>query len=135
MEYITGIHALNLKCSLDTPGDWHQSAIQWHTPMTKYADETAWLDYGIEINTHVPENPGTHYVANHIRACLDLIFDGNFTILKGMRKDYIVYDKYDVEIFEKVTMLKNHPNWEDIDEFMCGEYFMKWVRFKDLKGM
>lgn len=32
MEYISGIHALNLICNLDTCGDWHQSAIQWDNP-------------------------------------------------------------------------------------------------------
>jgi len=135
MEYITGIHALNLNCSLDTPGDWHQSAIQWHTPKTKYVDDTIWLDYGIETNSHVPENPGTYYAANHIRACLDLIHDGNFAIPQGMRKNFIVHDKYDDEIFEKVAMLRTHDNWDNIDKFMCKEYFMKWVRFRDLKGL
>ena len=135
MEYITGIHALNLNCSLDTPGDWHQSAIQWHTPKTKNINESIWLDYGIETNSYIPENPGTYYTANHIRACLDLIHDGNFVIPQGMRKNFIVHDKYDDEIFEKVGMLKNHDNWEKIDKFMCEEYFMKWVRFKELKGL
>jgi hypothetical protein len=50
-----------------------------------------------------------------------------------MRKNFIVSDKYDDEIFEKVAMLKNHPNWENIDGFMCNEYYMKWVRFKTSK--
>ena len=29
MQYLSGIHALNLQCSLDTSGDWHQSALRW----------------------------------------------------------------------------------------------------------
>jgi len=33
MKYITGIHALNLPCSLDTCGDWHSlkmmALMQW----------------------------------------------------------------------------------------------------------
>ncbi|WP_273235640.1 hypothetical protein [Ileibacterium valens] len=29
MQYLTGIHALNLNCDLGTPGDWHQSGIRW----------------------------------------------------------------------------------------------------------
>ena len=29
MEYITGIHALNLNCAIETCGDWHQSALRW----------------------------------------------------------------------------------------------------------
>lgn len=135
MIYITGIHALNLNCSLDTPGDWHQSAIQWHTMNIKHSTETIWGDYGIETNAHVPKNPGIHYAANHIRACLDLIYDGNFVIPQGMRKNFIVVDQYDNEIFEKVAMLATRSNWQDVDQFMCKEYLMKWVRFKELIGL
>jgi hypothetical protein len=72
MEYITGIHALSLNCSLDTSGDWHTLAIQWHTPNKKNTKDSIWLDYEIETNSRVPGTPGTHYAANHIRACLDL---------------------------------------------------------------
>lgn len=35
MRYITGIHALNLPCKLETSGDWHISAIQWDFPKVK----------------------------------------------------------------------------------------------------
>ena len=36
MNYLLGIHALNLKCSLDTCGDWHTSALHWdHLPWRK----------------------------------------------------------------------------------------------------
>jgi hypothetical protein len=30
MLYLSGIHALNLPCSLLTCGDWHTSGINWH---------------------------------------------------------------------------------------------------------
>ena len=135
MEYITGIHALNLNCSLDTPGDWHQSAIQWHTLKTKKTNETVWADYGIETNSHIPENPGTFYTANHVRACLDLIYDGNFITIQGMRDNFIAHDKYNSEIFERIITLITHDNWKNIDNFMCKEYLMKWVRFKKTKGL
>lgn len=135
MLYITGIHALNLNCSLNTPGDWHQSAIQWHTLKTKHSTDSIWGDYGIEMNENVPKNPGIYHTANHIRACLDLIYDGNFVIPQGMRKNFIVVDQYDNEIFEKVAMLRFQNNWRDIDQFMCKEYLMKWVRFKELIGI
>lgn len=29
MLYITGVHALNIECELDTTGDWHTSALSW----------------------------------------------------------------------------------------------------------
>ncbi len=29
MIYVSGIHALNLNCKLNTSGDWHQSALKW----------------------------------------------------------------------------------------------------------
>lgn len=32
MKYITGVHALNIPCHLNTTGDWHMSGIQWDHP-------------------------------------------------------------------------------------------------------
>ena len=29
MQYVTGVQALNIPCSLHTSGDWHQSALTW----------------------------------------------------------------------------------------------------------
>ena len=37
MKYVTGIHALNIPCNLETSGDWHMSAIQWEHPNTMRA--------------------------------------------------------------------------------------------------
>ncbi len=48
MKYISEIHALNLNCSLDTCGDWHQSSLIW-TPIKLYESNAfIWNDYGIE---------------------------------------------------------------------------------------
>ena len=94
MKYVSGIHALNLVCSLDTCGDWHQSAIQWDNIPMRESNGSIWGDYGIEHNRKIPEHSGQYNVANHIRALLDLLEDGNFTVAQGMRKDYICNDRY-----------------------------------------
>ncbi len=48
MKYISGIHALNLRCSLQTCGDWHQSGIQWKMPTVRESSNSLFGDYGIE---------------------------------------------------------------------------------------
>ncbi len=47
-------------------------------------------------------------VANHIRALLDLLYIGNFTVAQDMNKDLICNPKYDKEIFDKVIMMKEN---------------------------
>ena len=130
MKYITGIHALNLNCSLETTGDWHQSAIQWDNPKTKESEKSIWGEYGIETNSHVPHNEGVFYVANHVRALLDLLEEGNFSVAQGMCNNYIDNPKYTKDIFDKVSLLKNHPLWDKIDSFMGKEYKMEWLNFR-----
>jgi len=56
MKYITGIHALNLSCELETCGDWHQSAIQWVHPTILESIGSIFGDYGIEHNKPIPEH-------------------------------------------------------------------------------
>ena len=131
MQYITGIHALNLNCSLDTPGDWHQSAIQWTKPRMRESTGSIFGEYGIEQNSHIPENPGNFFAANHIRALLDLLEEGNFPTAQGMRDNFIDNPKYTKEIFRKVMLLKGLSHWKKIDKFMGKEYMMEWVKFKN----
>ena len=129
MKYITGIHALNLSCELDTCGDWHTSALKWQNLDMRDSNDSFIGDYGIETNHTIPEHSGTYCVANHIRALLDLILDGNFALAQGMNNDFICNDKYDFEIFEKVYSMKNSPRWKEIYDFMGKEYKMKWINF------
>jgi hypothetical protein len=135
MWYISGIQALNLPCNLLTFGDWHQSGIQWHNLRMYNTDGSIFSDFGIEQNSSVPDNPGTYYAANHIRALLDLLAQGNFSTAQGMRKDYICNDIYTEVIFHKVALLRNFQHWTDIDSFMGSEYFAKWLRFKEKTGL
>ena len=131
MQYLSGIHALNLQCSLDTSGDWHQSALRWKDLDWRESDGSLWGDYGIEENSHIPEHPGTYKTANHIRALLDLLVEGNTALAQGMRKQFIDNEKYTPEIFSKVLYMKDLPIWSKIDEFMGKEYFRKWLTYKE----
>lgn len=131
MRYITGIHALNLPCSLETCGDWHTSALQWKKPNIQETDNSTFGTYGIEKCDCVPEHQGTYYIANTLRALLDLLEQGNFGIAQGARDDFICNDNYTEEFFNKVSELKTTPNWIDIDKFMCKEYMLQWVRYKE----
>lgn len=130
MKYISLIHALNLPCKLQTCGDWHCAAIQWKNPNMLETEGTIFGEYGIEQNRTIPEHKGKYNVANHIRALLDLLYVGNFTVAQGMNKDFICNSKYDKEIFNQVIKLINIPHWEQIDRFMTKEYLKKWVDYK-----
>lgn len=129
MQYITGIHALNLNCSLKTPGDWHQSALQWDHPTVADSEDSFFGEYGIEDCVHVPEHSGSFKIANHIRAALDLMVNGNFAQIKGLKKNLICNDQYTPEIFEKVGQLRCQKNWPQISNFMGLEYGIEWLRY------
>lgn len=130
MLYITGIHALNLECDLKTCGDWHTSAIQWENPTIMESDGSIYGDYGIEKNRTIPEHNEKYNVANHIRALLDLIQSGNFSLAQGMKNDYICCDEYNDEIFSQVYKLNKDDKWEKINDFMEKEYKRSWRIWK-----
>lgn len=131
MKYITGIHALNLPCSLETCGDWHTSAIQWKVLNIAESERSIFKNYGIETCNCVPEHDGTFYIANTLRALLDLLIQGKFGLAEGAREDFICNEDYTEEFLFKVIMLKNRNNWKDIDKFMCSEYRLDWIYFKE----
>jgi hypothetical protein len=135
MWYISGIQALNLPCKLLTCGDWHHFSMNWDRLDLFDSEKSIYSDYGIELNHSVPKHPGSHYVANHIRALLDLLTQGNFFMAQGMNDDFICNDSYTEEIFLKVAELKTFQNWTDIDAFMGREYYSKWLRFKERYGL
>jgi hypothetical protein len=138
MLYITGIHALNLPCSLDTCGDWHTSAISWDNPDIRDTQKSFFGEYGVEKaaksplldKIYKPPSPQKYNIANHIRALLDLLEIGHFSVAQGMNKDFICNDSYNSEIFNKVSEMKALPNFPAIDNFMSKEYLMKWVNYK-----
>ena len=130
MRYITGQHALNIPCPLLTCGDWHKSALQWHSPYFRESSDSVFGDYGIEQNVSIPEHTERYNVANHIRALLDLLELGKFTLAQGMNKDFICNDEYTDEVFSYVMKLSGSPLWADIDHFMGKEYFSVWLDYK-----
>ena len=130
MIYITGIHALNLPCKLDTCGDWHTTAIQWEKPIKRNSEDSVFKNFGIEANRILPGRNKLYHIADHIRACLDLLELGDFSNAQGMRKDYICNENYNDIIFQKVSLLRASPFWLQIAQFMEKEYLMKWLNFQ-----
>lgn len=130
MQYITGIHALNLPCALNTCGDWHTSALRWEKITWRESFQSPFNDYGIEMHRSIPflQIPDCN-IANHIRALLDLLHEGNFATAQGMRDDFIGNDAYTQEIFAKVLLLQGEENWTVIDAFMEREYKLQWLQF------
>jgi hypothetical protein len=135
VQYITGIHALNLPCSLLTCGDWHRSALKWEKITYRDSKDSHYGDWGIEQCSVVPEHSGIYAVANHIRALLDLLEIGNFSAAQGMNRDFIGNDDYTDEVFHKVALLSDLPHWHEIDSFMGSEYYGKWLDYKKQSGL
>lgn len=131
MLYITGKFALNLECSLDTCGDWHTSSLDWSKLTLYESDKSIFKDYGIEKCSKVPENDGIFYIANTLRALLDLLEQNKLWDAEGAKEDFICNDKYTNEFFNKVLMLKHSEHWNDIDAFMRKEYRMQWINFME----
>ena len=129
MKYITGIHALNIPCSLLTSGDWHMSAIQWEHPTMMDTDTAFFGNLWIEQHKIPPDFQRLVPVANHIRACLDLLEMRDYIKLQGMKEDYICHDAYQDLIFSQVLKMRSLPYWKEISRFMESEYFMDWVWF------
>jgi hypothetical protein len=132
MIYLTGEQALNLKCSLETCGDWHAVCLKWDKESLELWDseKSVFGDYGIEIGKAIPGHKEKYNVANHIRALLDLLEIGCFSIAEGMKEDFISNDAYTNEIFEKVMLLENSKNWFAVDWFMGKEYHSEWFDYK-----
>ena len=132
--YLTGQQALNLPCSLETCGDWHGSALQWRRLHLRSSERSVFADYGIETGVSVPEHTKKYNVANHIRALLDLLEEGKFSVAQGMNRDYICNDRYTQEVFGNVVRLRGLPHWDGIDRFMGREYLGKWLDYKEKIG-
>ena len=59
---------------------------------------------------------------------------GQFTILQGMNNNYICNEKITTILFDKVLMLRNNENWDNIKKFMHKEYGKKWRLFLEKEG-
>lgn len=132
MDYITGIYALNLPSPDGTPGDWHFSALNWHKLPISDTNESVFGSWGLH-STEVPYH-GIMPVATHVRACLDMIEQGNFGTPQGMRDNFISDDTLTPTIFNKIMLLRDSPQWEKIDRFMEKEYLSQWLEYKKQIG-
>ncbi len=129
MKYVTGIYALNLKSPDGTPGDWHYGAIDWSNIQLCETEDSPFGTWGL-YETEIPCHEQM-LVANHVRACLDLIAQGFFSSAGGMREYFISDDSFNDLIFEKVWQLRGQDNWEEINDFMGKEYLCDWLDFKE----
>ena len=163
MKYVTGVYALNLQCSLDTGGDWHQPCLDWRDSIRfKDSGNSVLGDFGIEEITFMPgytlkdafceyntnrslaiqkygksledliqakSSSDAVYRADHIRACLDLLIDGRYRDVTGMRNSFLD-DKYMQRVFEALVKMKCLDNWDEIYNFIIREYGMRWVLFE-----
>lgn len=130
MLYLTGMHALNIVCSLNTCGVSNESELEWKNVDFAESEERFFKEYGIESDVRIPEHKDKICVANHIRALLDLLELEQFDTAKGMRR-FIGNSQYDEEVFNRVYMMKSLDHWKDIDHFMEKEYMIHWVNFKE----
>ncbi len=128
MQYITGLHALHCPCSLQTPGKPYHG-VDWTYPATADTDNTFFKDYGIEVNESVPAHGPSTLIANHLRACLDLLSEGKTQPLVGLKREIIANNQYTAELFDKVITLKEMPIWNEVSWFMGCEYGLQWLDF------
>lgn len=133
MQYITGVFALNLPSPDGTPGDWHFSALDWQHIQPCDSSDSVFGDWGLHV-ADVPDQ-GKMLVASHVRACLDLIEQGNFGTVQGMREDFLCDDTITPLVFSKVKLLRESPHWQKIDAFMGREYRCQWLDFKRQAGL
>lgn len=133
MNYITDFHALNLPCQLGTTGDWHKSSYNWENPKIKDSSKSIFGDYGIETNRDLTfvDLGNNNNVANHIRACLDIIDDEHESSIKFFTSDFLDNNK-DIldEFFNKCLMFKNTEKWIKVDQFLSRENLKEWENAK-----
>lgn len=134
MIYLTGMYALNTPCHLNTCGDWHRCCFDWTHPELAESNGSIWGDYGIECNVNIPTLGTTGNVANHIRAILDMLRQGRFSEVQGMKDDFICTDEYDLDVFNQVLKLQSQSNWVKVCSFMYSEYRAKWRKFLEARG-
>ena len=128
MKYISGTYSLNLICkTLGTPGDWHHSSLNWEQIPLYDSSSSIYGDFGIDSTVRIGDT--TYRLANHLRACLDLIEDGKYGAAQQMREYYLSDESLTPIVFEKVFQLKNSTRWSEINRFMGKEYGIDWLNF------
>lgn len=135
MLYVTGEHALNLPCSLETAGDWHTPSLRWEKPAIRDSRDSIFLEWGIEHEITLP-NGAVYKHANHLRAILDILEtcdEYSIKWLQGFRKDFFSTDKYNELFFKQVCKLSANNNMPLIDKLMGYEFKGLWLDWKELR--
>lgn len=130
MKYVTGVNALNFNCVRNAYGNCDAALSKLEGAEVKETEGSIYGEYGVLAFDGVPGYAGTLYVANMLRALLDLLVDGDFTSAEGARDTYIRNDAQSREFMEHVAELNGLVPWGPIDAFMRKEFMMDWIRFK-----
>lgn len=135
MRYITGIVALGTFCERDTRGLWNirrSDYLDEENMRLRESNESPFKDYGIERNKIISYHEFTTYnVADHVRAYVDLLYDGKFDFLKGVFADAINDSRARKDIFMLVYgKLRHLAIFKEINEFMEDEFGSAWISYK-----
>lgn len=131
-RYLTGTHALNISCPDGTPGDWHHSSLDW-SDIPSLLVPVSSSPFG-RAGLYRRDFPGAKgvLVANHVRACLDLVAEGFYGSAQGMRECFLDDPGTDSVVFGAVwDKLRNSAKWDGIDRFMGREYGCSWLDYKE----
>lgn len=135
MQYITGLHALQCPCALNTPGDTHHASLDWTYPALADTETAFFGDYGVETDKEVARLSGTRNVANHLRGVLDLLYEGKFKDLARLKREIIANDQLTAELFNKVLELHTQNVWNQVSWFIGCEYGLQWLEFLKSKNI
>lgn len=136
MRYVTGIIALGTECELNTPGLWNipkETFIDEKMCKNVESDESPFKDWGIEQNKIIKYREFCLFnVANHVRAYVDMLYDGKFDELKDVFFEAINDSKSRQDIFMLVYgKLRHLAQFKKINEFMEQEFGNAWLSYMD----
>lgn len=139
-RYITGVYALNIPDEEGTTGDWHSNVFWRPKDETKVVEISIggegdfdtnhiFSDMGVsesyervkDCGLHIPDNIDDVYVANHIRATLDLAYSelkqhGKIWYVRGCTNDWMDTEEQKQTLLEYATELKNYFSGEKLEE-------------------
>lgn len=127
MKYITGIHALNIPCNLNTSGDWHRGTLDWGNPWIRESEDSIYRSWGIY------EDDG-RMVADHLRAVLDMLeCQKDLVLLHSFHSDYISNYEYDEILNEQLSKLKTLAHWREMEELVKRNMHRRSLDIEELR--